>query len=308
MKANNYNKVIVLVLSYNGKYLLDECLTSYTQNSYKNKEIVVIDNGSTDNTKQYVEENYPSVKVLRTEVNLKYSGGFNFGFKYAFDEQKCDYVLVTNNDIKADRELINELVKVAETNDRIGFVTGKVYYYDEPNVLQTVGKKEHPILWSGGHIGNKEEDKGQYDEVCERYFADDVFTLVRKQLYDDIGGYDTIFEFQSEEYDWQARAKEKGYKIMYTPFAKLWHKESMTIGKASAFKLYYDAKNPFIVVMKHKSPEFIRKYFWYHLKNSIVLTSLVSIKRLNFKVLFAVWRGFLSAIIWGIRQRKLRIV
>lgn len=300
--------MIVLILSYNGKDLLDESISSYLENDYGNFELVLIDNGSTDESKEYAENKFPSVNVVRTEINLKYSGGFNLGLKYAFEEQKCDYVLVTNNDVKADKELIKELVKVAEMHDKIGFVTGKVYYYDYPNVFQTVGKMEHPILWNGGHIGNNEEDKGQYDEVIERYFADDVFTLVSKRLYDDIGGYDTTFEFQAEEYDWQARAKAKGYRIMFTPYAKLWHKESMTIGKASAFKLYYDAKNPFIVIMKHKSPEFIKKYFWYHLRKNVLITSLVNIKRLNLGVVWAVWKGFFSAVFWGVKNKKIRII
>ena len=70
-----------------------------------------------------------------------------------------------------------------------------------------------------------------------------------------------MFFLQAEEYDWQARAKKLGYKIMYTPHAKLWHKESMTIGKHSALKAYYDARNPMLVILLHKSPDFFRKYF-----------------------------------------------
>ena len=298
--------VIVLVLSYNGKHLLDESLTSYLENDYSDFSIVVIDNGSTDGTKEYVEKKYPQVEVLRTNVNLKYSGGFNFGLKYAFEGKNADYVLISNNDIKADKDVIKELVKVAEMNNKIGFVTGKVYYYDNPNVLQTVGKFEDPIIWNGGHIGRGEEDRGQYEEICERYFADDVYTLVSKKLYSQIGGYDTTFAFQSEEYDWQARAKAAGYKIMYTPYAKIWHKDSMTIGKVSAFKLYYDSRNPFIVIMKYKEPAFVKRYFRTHLKD-IIRTSLVNIKRLKFDVALSLWKGFFSGIWWGIKNKKFKL-
>lgn len=299
-----FSYVVVLILSYNGKHLLDESVTSYLENEYSNFKVVVIDNGSTDGTKEYIEKKYPNVKVLRTEKNLKYSGGFNFGLDYAFNKENADYVLISNNDIKADKNVIKELVKVAEQNELYGFVTGKVYYYDNPNVFQTVGKKEDPIYWNGGHIGNGEVDNGQYDKITERVFADDIFMLVSKKLYFDVGGYDTEFEFQSEEYDWQARAKKLGFKIMYTPYAKIWHKEGATIGKASAFKLYYDFRNPFIVIMKHKSKKFIRKFFYYHLKN-LIITSLVSIKRKEFQVLFSIWRGFGSGLLWGFRNKKL---
>lgn len=254
---NKYKKVIVLILSYNGKHLLEDSVSSYLANDYPNFEVIVIDNGSTDGTKEWVKTHYPQVFVLRTEKNLGYSGGFNFGLDYAFNKKSADYVLITNNDVKVDSKVISELVKVAEMDDMIGFVTCKVYYYDKPNILRTVGKYEDPVRWNGGHIGNKEKDIGQYDEICERYFADDIYTLVSKKLYLATGGYNTMFRFQSEEYDWQARAKNLGYKIFYTPYAKIWHKESMTIGKDSAFKAYCDARNPMLVVLKQKSPDFL---------------------------------------------------
>ncbi|MBL7909548.1 MAG: glycosyltransferase family 2 protein [Bacteroidia bacterium] len=298
-------KVLVLILSYNGKKLLDDSVTSYLENDYANFNVVVIDNGSTDGTLDYVNENWRGVYVLRTEKNLKYSGGFNFGLDYAFNKEKADYVLVTNNDVKVDKHVISELVKVAETDSMIGFTTGKVYYFDKPDTLQTVGKQEHPIFWNGDHIGGRTVDSGQFDKIEERIFADDIFTLVNRKMYLQTGGYDTTFAFQGEEYDWQARAKKLGYKIMFTPFAKIWHKESMTIGKNSAFKAYYDARNPMLVILKHKSPEFFRKYFWKHFKTGVFRSSLVTLKQLRPSVSFATWRGFLSGIMWGIKNKKL---
>ncbi|MFA5405513.1 MAG: glycosyltransferase family 2 protein, partial [Ignavibacteria bacterium] len=169
----------------------------------------------------------------------------------------------------------------------------------------TVGKKEHQLLWNGGHIGNKELDKGQYDEVAERYFSDDIYILVKKSLYEKIGGYDTLFQFQCEEFDWQARAKEAGFKIYYTPLAKLWHKDSMTIGKVSAFKAYFDARNPMLVVLKYKPPDFFRKFFWWQFRVGTVHASLVYLKQLKIGIALKIWQGFFSALIWGIKSKKI---
>ncbi len=301
MKNNPY--IIVLILSYNGKYLLEEAVPSYLANDYSNFKVVVIDNGSTDSTKEYVEKKWPKVKGLRTEKNLAYSGGFNFGLDYAFNKQQADYVLISNNDIKADSKVISELVKIAEQDKMIGFVTGKVYYYDQPNVLQTVGKYEDPIRWNGEHIGGREFDKGQYDEISERVFIDDIFTLVSRTVYSEVGDYDTTFKFQAEEYDWQARAKKRGFKFYYTPKAKIWHKESMTIGKNSAFKAFYDARNPMLVILKYKSPEYFRKYFWWHFRIGVIRCSLVSLKHLHLRICFNIWLGFFSGLIFGINNR-----
>lgn len=298
-------KVLVLILNYNGKYLLDDSISSYLKNTYSNFSVCVIDNGSNDNTEEYVKKKYPEVFLLRLEKNLGYSGGLNEGLKYAFSNQAADYALITNNDVLVDDKVIESLVNTAETKPEIGFVTGKVYYFDKPNTLQTVGKAEHPLLWNGEHIGNGEIDKGQYEDISERCFTDDIFTLVKKSLYEKIGGYDTLFQFQSEEFDWQARAKEAGYKIYYTPYAKIWHKDSMTIGKVSAFKAYYDARNPLLVILKHKSPDYFRKYFWWHFKIRTFRTSLVHLKHLKIGISFKIWQGFFSALIWGIKNRKI---
>jgi GT2 family glycosyltransferase len=298
-------KLIVLILSYNGKHLLDDSISSYLKNDYPNFSICIIDNGSTDNTIGYISDKYPSAFVLRLEKNLGYSGGFNEGLKYAFEKQNADYALISNNDVKADEKVISALVNTAESFPDAGFVTGKVYYYNTPDILQTVGKKEHPITWNGGHIGNGEKDEGQYEEVCERYFADDIYTLVKKSLYEKTGGYDTLFQFQSEEFDWQARAKKEGYKIYYTPYAKIWHKDSMTIGKVSAFKAYYDARNPLLVILKHKPAEYFRKFFWWQFWYGTVKASLVFLKRFKLKISIKIWQGFFSALLWGLKNRKI---
>jgi len=295
--------VKVLILSYNGKHLLDESIDSYLNNKYENFDVIVIDNGSTDGTKEWVESKWKNVKVIRTDKNLKYSGGLNFGLKYAFDDEKTDYALITNNDVKADEKLISELVKTAETDKMIGFVIGKVYYYDFPAVFQTVGKKSDEILWNGGHIGNREEDKGQYDKVEERDWCDDIYMLVKREVWEKTGGYDTEFAFQGEDFEWEVRAKKLGYKIMFTPYAKLWHKESMTIGKTSAFKAYYDARNPLIIHLKHRTKEQFKAFFRIRFK-SLFSSTAKSFLRFKWGIAFANIRGVSSAFIWSVKNKK----
>ncbi|MGD0035714.1 MAG: glycosyltransferase family 2 protein [Bacteroidota bacterium] len=304
---SNNSLVCVLLLNYNGKHLLKDSLSSYLANDYPNFEIVLIDNGSVDGSQEYVRTQFPQVHLIENGKNLGYSGGFNAGLEYTFQIRNAKYALVSNNDIKADRKVISELVTVAESDPTIGFVTGKVFYFDNPTVFQTVGKREDPIRWNGSHIGQGEHDQGQYDQICERIFADDIFTLVKGAMYRELGGYDTTFFLQCEEYDWQARAKLAGYKIMYTPYAKIWHKESATLGKASAKKMYYDARNPLIVIMRYKSTLFFRRFMWHHLYDFVIKASLVNLKRLQPKISYKIWQGFFSGLIWGTRNRILSV-
>lgn len=296
--------VIVLVLSYNGKYLLEEALPSYLSNDYSNFDVVVIDNGSKDGTKEWIEKNYSNVITLRTEKNLGYSGGFNFGLNFAFEKENADYVIVSNNDVKVDKNVIKALVKVAESDKKIGFVTGKVYYYDHPDIFQTVGFYEDDLNWIGGHLGNNEIDKGQYNKEEERAFSDDVFMLVKKILYKEVGGYDPDLRFQAEQLDWQVRAKKAGFKIYFTPYAKIWHKESMTIGKASTFKTFYDTRNKLIVRLKHKDKAYMKKYYKWYLKNLIFKPLIKKTLKFQFNYSWAIIRGYFSALFWARRNNQ----
>jgi GT2 family glycosyltransferase len=300
-------KVLVLILSYNGKHLLEESISSYLNNDYHNFEVVVIDNGSNDGTKQWVEEHYPMVTLLRTEVNLKYSGGFNLGLKYAFEEKQSDYVLITNNDVKADPATISSLIMTVMKDKNIGFVTGKVFYYDEPELIQSVGYIENPRSGEVYHRGQGKTDTGEFDLDEELNCSDDIFMLVRKEVYEAVGGYDINLLFQCEQWDWQERAKEAGFIVYFSANAKIWHKESMTIGKFSPFKLYYDMRNTMIVIFKHKSPKQFSHYFWKSLRLSFFKGTIRYLIKGDYKHAVACVRGFLSGLKWILGSGKVKV-
>lgn len=298
-------KVVVLILSYNGKNLLDECINSYLINSYPYFEIILIDNGSTDNTKDWVENNYPQVFVLRTEKNLGYSGGFNYGMDYAFKQKNADYVLITNNDVKADSNVISKLVEVAETYPLIGFVTGKVFYYEKPNVLQTTGYElTNEKYWLFSHRGRQQDNKGQFDNIEELEFADDIFMLVSRKVFMATKGYDLEFQFQSEQFDWQIRAKKAGFKIFYTPHAMIWHKESMTIGKVSSFKMYYNVRNTYVLRLKYKDKQFIKQFSKWYFTNCFIKPFLKNLCKFHLSISYSIFRGYFSAVLWGLKNIK----
>ena len=307
---NNKTKhpyVIVLILSYNGKELLDDSISSYLRNDYINFNVVVIDNGSTDGTKDYVESKWNNVEVLRLDQNKGYSGGFNFGLDYAFNKKNADFVLITNNDVVADKKIISSLTDVTKKDEKIGFVTGKVLFFDNPKIIQTAGKTEDKIRLNGPDIGFNQTDNGQYDYICEIPFADDIFILVSKELFFKVGGYDETFFLQAEQFDWQIRAKNNNFKIFYTYKAFLYHKESMTIGKISAEKEYYNTRNSMIVILKHKEPLFFKRYLWNHFLYRVVYKSLKSIFQFQIKTSLYVFLGFFSAIKWGFINKKFTI-
>ena len=297
--------VFVLILSYNGKHLLEECLPSVLGMDYPNFEVVVIDNGSSDTTQEFLRGVYPQVQTVVISPNVGYARGFNAGLEYAA-ERGAEYFLIMNNDTVIDRGALSALTETAIANDRAGFVSGKVLFFDCPDVLQTVGKCEHPILWNGGEIGWGEKDIGQYECVSERIFADDVYTLVNRNVYDEIGGYDAEFFLQCEEWDWQLRAKKLGWRIYYTPSAKLWHRGGATTGGlGSPISRYFLNRNWIVVMAKHADrSRFVRYYIWEGWR--VLIRFLIGLAQLNCaksKPRLAHLLGFLAGTWWLVQRR-----
>ena len=216
-------------------------------------------------------------------------------------------MLITNNDVKADKNVIKSLVEVAEKDKMICFVTGKVYYYDNPVVLQSAGKYEDPLWLMGGHIGWNQKDNGQYDFITEIPYCDDIYWLVSREVYLKCGGYDEDFFLMAEDFDWQVRAKSKGFKIFYTPNAKIWHKESMTIGKKSVLKEFYVRRNPIIVILKHKSANHFKKVFWNFFKVTIIMASLNHLRHFRIKRFFLRYRILISVLKYGLKNKLLTL-
>lgn len=303
-------KVFVLILSYNGVKWLKECLPTVMAMDYPNYETVVIDNGSSDNTQEFLREQFPQAQVVTLQPNRGYAGGFDAGLEYAA-QRGADYFLIMNNDTEIHPHALTALVETAQSQDRAGFVTGKVYFHDRRNVFQSVGKKEDPITWVGAHIGYEEADTGQYDQVAERVFVDDIYTLVSRPMYEEIGGYDLQFYLHCEEFDWQLRAKKAGWKIYYTPDAKLWHHGSVTTGGiGSPMNNFFLERSRLIAIAKHGNlTRLIRYLLWSSAQSLFRLAgSLVRWNPSAFKPRLARLLGILSGVSWLAHHRPMRAV
>ena len=298
-------RVFVVTLNWNGREWLEDCLTFVLAMDYPSFEVVMVDNGSTDGSVEFVRQRFPAVHVVETGSNLGYARGFNAGLEYAA-AGGAEYFLIMNNDTVIDRGALTALVETAQACERAGFVTGKIYFYDQPDTFQTVGKKEDPIVWNGDHIGWGEKDIGQYETVEERAFLDDVMTLVDRRLYDEVGGYDPQFFLQAEEFDWQVRAKKRDWKFYYTPKARLWHRVSMSMGGAgNPIARYFDTRSPMVVMARYASlGRFLRYYVVTGLRTTnSLLRGLVQLRGDKIKPRLAMWLGFLAGTFWLFHRR-----
>ena len=298
-------KVFAITLNWNRKDDTVECVDSLLKLNYPNYEIVVVDNGSTDGTVELLKEKFDNkITIIENKKNLGYADGFNSGIYYAF-KKDAEYMLILNNDTKIDPDALIELVKVAENDSKIGFVSGKVYNYNDPNRIQTVGKGTDPIKLVGPHVGAGEIDNGQYDEIKEYEFIDDVFLLVRKEVIEKVGGYDPNFFLYWEETDWCARVRKADFKIFYTPDAKIWHKGSMSSGGGTnPLNTYYMARNKYVFIKRNGTNQqfkrFVLKLFFVDIPKTMI-TRLVKAK---LSILFGYLKGNVSGIIWILQQNS----
>lgn len=295
-------KVSVITLNWNGKDDTVECVESLKRLDYSNFDIVVVDNGSTDKSVPALRAQYSDVTIIENGQNLGYAEGFNTGMRYAA-QQQADYFLIVNNDTVIDPGALRALVSVAERDPQTGFVSGKVYFYSEPNRFQTVGKGSHPVLIVSGLLGHGELDEGQYNEVRECDFVDDVFLLVRKTVFEEVGGYDPTFFLMYEETDWCARVRRAGFKIMYTPDARIWHKGNLneTTGRSTIHQFYL-ARNQIPFVRRNASPQRFRRFLLALLFSPappyVPRQSWRFLKGGQFRLLMAYLRGIGSGLLW----------
>ena len=262
--------VSIVILNWNGKDVIFECLKSLEKLDYPNYEIVVVDNGSTDGSCELLEKGYPDIKLVKNRENLGVAQGINIGVKHSTGE----YVLLLNNDTIVDESLLKELLKVLENGDDVGLVGPKIYYFDYPQRIWAAGGGK--INWHTGDVrlsGGDEIDKGQYESITELDYVSGCALLTSKELFHKIGYMDESFFAYFEETDWCVRASNEGYRLLYVPKARMWHKVRASSRNISGFHEYQMTRNMFWFLKKHLDKTLYRKFLvyfflfklWYHL-------------------------------------------
>lgn len=241
MGTQVYPKVTVIILNWNGKRNTHECLESLRRIDYPNYETIVVDNASTDGSQVLLKQEFPEITLIENEKNLGFGGGFNAGIKEAI-RRNSDYVLCLNNDVVVDGQILNELVKIGELSTKIGGLCPMEYYYDEPNRIQCAGGI---IRFVGGKVfGCGKLDKGQYNEVRETELLSGPAMMLKVNTLLDIGFFDQDYFYGPEDKDIALRATRNGYKLLFVPSAKLWHKHrGATGGKVTPLTVYFEVRN-----------------------------------------------------------------
>jgi GT2 family glycosyltransferase/ADP-heptose:LPS heptosyltransferase len=251
-----------------------DCLASLKNVEYDNFEIVIVDNGSLDDSVKKIAQAYPDVHIIRNRINIGCCEGRNVGIRYSLKKEP-DYIFLLDNDTTVDPYILKELILVAQTDKRIGIVAPMIYYFDRKSTVWTAGGGV--IDWKKGRFydtGRGSIDKGQFQQK-EVDTLPEGFSFVRREVFEKAGLFDPDFFFYYEGGEWTTRVKRKGFEIVFAPKAKVWHKVSFSHGKESPKFYYLRVRNQLLFMSKSAPWRYLPvfySYFAYEFAYGIVLT------------------------------------
>jgi len=245
--------ISVIIVNWNGRHLLGECLDSLAAQRAGGVEIILVDNGSQDGSTDYVREQYPAVRIVSLPTNKGYAGGNNAGIQVAAGK----YIALLNNDTKADPDWLANLLKAAEESPpSTGMWASKILSYDRPDVIDNVGLLLYPDGLGRGK-GRLERDEGQHESPGEALFPSGCAGLYRRAMLDEIGLFDDEFFAYADDVDLGLRARLAGWSCSYVPAARVYHKYSASSEAYSPFKAFLVERNRIWVLLKYYPVELV---------------------------------------------------
>jgi len=305
--------ISVVIVNWNGKHHLGECLDSLLAQSVGGVEIILVDNGSQDGSAEYVRERYRAVRVVSLPENIGFAGGNNAGIRIASGK----YIALLNNDTRVDPEWMPSLLKEAESSSPVvGMWASKILSYDNPDIIDNVGLLMYPDGLGRGK-GRLEKDEGQYDQTAEAFFPSGCAGLYRKEMLDKIGLFDEEFFAYADDVDLGLRARLAGWHCIYVPSAKVYHKYSASSSAHSPFKAFLVERNRIWVLLKYYPLEMVLvSPFWTLTRLLVHLYGALTGKGASGRfseqhsvlhamaILLKAWSSALSALSGIVRQRR----
>lgn len=247
--------VTLIVLNYNGKKFLETLLPSIRKQTFRDFDILLVENGSTDDSAEYVRQNYPEVVILTIEKNIGFSRAVNFGFKHA----KGTLAVLVCNDNRMDEHWLEELVTAAQRDER-GIFSTRNMDFSHPEVIDDVGGTNN-ILGYPIAIGHHERMGPAYEGVREVFAPCGNCFIISRQLFLDLGGFDEHYFGYLEDSDLGWRARLFGYRSYCVSSAVAYHMLSATWGRESSTKRYLIERNRLYMMAKNFSMTTLIKLF-----------------------------------------------
>ncbi len=246
--------VSIVILNWNGRGYLEKFLPTLIRfTRHPEAEIVVADNGSTDNSMEYMEEVFPSIRTLKLGKNYGFTGGYN----RALEQIDASYYLLLNSDIEVTEGWLEPLLRMMEDNEQVAACTPKIRDYYKKSHFEYAGaaggfidRFGYPFC-RGRIFDAMEEDLGQYDDPIEIFWGTGACLMVRSGLWKEVGGLDDRFFAHMEEIDLCWRLKSLGYKIVSVPSSTVYHVGGGTLERGNPRKTFLNFRNNLLLLYKN---------------------------------------------------------
>jgi len=214
-------------------------------------ELIVVDNGSEQDIQEILQSAYPGVKYIRSKENIGFAGGNNLGIGQATG----DYLLFLNNDTEITENLFDVLSATLDDNPQVGMVSPLILYFDQPELIQYAGFTEmnYKTCRNRG-IGSMEKNEGQFDQTTrETAYCHGAAMMCRRTDLNSVGLMEENFFLYYEELDWCEKFRRAGKSIWFTGQTKIYHKESVSVGRESSIKTYFMTRNRLLFIRRNTS-------------------------------------------------------
>ena len=238
-------RISIIVVNWNLPQETLACVHSLSKSSYRNFEVVLVDNASSDNSVGWFNKELSQAVLLTSPVNLGYAGGNNIGIRYALQHQ-ADYILLLNNDTEVHSNLLEKMLWAAQKEPGVGILGPAVYYFDDPNRIWGLGSRHK--WWSPIPIdvGRNQVNKGRFKEFLEVDYVTGCAMWIKATVFFQIGFLDESFFMYYEDAEFCHRARRAGNRIGVVPGATVFHKVSQSSRSFRGKALYYQTRNRFI--------------------------------------------------------------
>lgn len=284
--------VSIITINYNQLQVTCALLDSLRKVTYPAVEVIVVDNHSAEDPRTVIGEKYPEVKLIVSDENLGFAGGNNLGIRAS----RGEYLLFLNNDTEVDAGFLEPLVNLFKSRPEAGIASPKILYYNSGGMIQYAGSTRiDPYTGRSKRIGYMEKDSGQHNVLRETDLAHGAAMMVPRHVIDKAGMMPEFFFLYYEEVDWCESIKKAGYKIFFVPDSRVYHKESMSIGKGSTLKTYYMTRNRLLYM--RRNTEGWKKITWilFFVLFTLPKNMLVFALRREAQHVRAFWKG----LVWN---------
>jgi hypothetical protein len=246
-------KIAIVILNWNGKSLLEQFLPAMITYSKDVADIYVADNASTDDSVTYVKNKFSDVKIIQNSDN----GGYAKGYNDALQNIDADIFALVNSDIEVTKDWLQPVISQFNKEPKTAAIQPKILDFKDTSRFEYAGagggfidKYGYPFC-RGRLFETLEEDKGQFNDIADIFWASGACFFIRKNVFNELNGFDESFFAHQEEIDLCWRIQNAGYKIQYTGTSTVYHVGGATLDKADPRKTYLNFRNSLYLIVKN---------------------------------------------------------